>query len=105
MEVEMRLSRTISAEAALACGFLLTALALVAPTSVAEARNHAPVSRYLALHHKSVDPRATARVPAGTVLFSPDFFGFPAPRRAETDGLSRNPEDCVRYICIDNGGG
>src|SRR5271167_4328268 len=29
----------------------------------------------------------------------------PAPREPETDGLSRNPADCVKYGCIDNGGG
>jgi hypothetical protein len=29
----------------------------------------------------------------------------PAPREPETDGLSRNPDDCAKYGCIDNGGG
>jgi hypothetical protein len=53
MEDEMRLSRNISAKGALACGFLLMALALAAPSSAAEVKNHAPVSRYLALHHSS----------------------------------------------------
>ena len=96
----MRLSRSMSAEAGLVCGFILTALALAAPSSVAEAKNHAPVSRYLTFHHKSVDPRATAQVPATPVLFY-----VPAPRKPETDGLSRNPDDCVKYGCIDNGGG
>ncbi len=104
----MRHSRHIKAEATLAFGFLLMALALAAPSSAAEAKNHAPVGRYLALHHRSVDPRATAQVPA-----APAFFLFdggsgsyvPAPRKPETDGLSRNPDDCVKYGCIDNGGG
>ena len=101
----------MSAEAGLACGFVLTALALAAPNSVAHAGSSASVSRYLtvhhnSVHHKSVDPRAIAQVPATPALFSPDFFGsyIPAPRKPETDGLSRNRADCVRYGCIDNGG-
>jgi hypothetical protein len=66
MEDEMRHSRSIKAEATLACGFLLMALVLAAPSS-------------------------------GSYV--------PAPRKPETDGLSRNPDDCVKYGCIDNGGG
>jgi hypothetical protein len=106
MENEMRLSRSRSAAAALACGLVLTALALAAPNSVAEASSVAPVSRYLTFHHKSVDPRAIAQVPATPALFSPAFFGsyIPAPRTPETDGLSRNRADCVKYGCIDSGG-
>ena len=102
----MRLSRSMNAEVALACGFVLTALVLAAPNSVAEASNTATASHY-ALHHKSVDPRAVAQVPAKPALFSLPFFGsyVPAPRTPETDGLSRNPADCVKYGCIDNGGG
>jgi hypothetical protein len=107
MEVEMRLSRSISAKGALACGFLLITLALEAPTFAAEARNHAPVSRHLTLHHRSFDPRTTALAPAATGLFWPGSFGsyVPASTQPETDGLSRNPDDCARYGCIDSGGG
>ena len=103
----MRLSRSMSAEAGLACGLVLAALALAAPSTVAVAGGDAPVSRYLTFHYKSVDPRAVAQVPAKPALFSLPFFGsyVPAPRTPETDGLSRNPNDCVRYGCIDNGGG
>jgi hypothetical protein len=79
MEDEMRRSK---AEATLACGFLLMALA--APSSAPEAKNHV----------------------------GPDFFLFDGPdsifplrRNHETDGLSRNPDDCAKYGCIDNGGG
>jgi hypothetical protein len=105
MEDKMRLSTSISAKAALASGFLLAGLALAAPTSAAEP-DHAPVSRHLALHHRSIDPRFTARVPATTAPFWPDFGSYvPAQREPETDGLSRNPDDCVKYGCIDNGGG
>jgi hypothetical protein len=75
MEDEMRLSRNISAKGALACGFLLMALALAAPSSTAEVKNHAPVSRYLALHHRSVDPRTTALAPAGPAFFLFDGSG------------------------------
>ena len=103
----MRLSTNTSAKAALACGFLLATLALAAPTSAAEAKNHAPVGRHLTLRHESIDPRAVARVPAAAGPLWLDFFGSyaPAPRKPETDGLSRNPDDCARYGCIDNGGG
>jgi hypothetical protein len=102
----MRLSRSMRTEAALACGFVMTALALATPDSVAYAGSAPSVSRYLTLHHRSVNPRATAEVPATPALFAPSFFGsyVPAPREPETDGLSRNRADCVRYGCIDNGG-
>ena len=100
----MRLSRSMSAEAGLACAFALATLALATPNSVAHAGSSAPVSRHLTFHHKSVDPRAIAQVPATPALFSLDFFGsyIPAPRKPETDGLSRNRADCV-YGCIDSG--
>ena len=103
----MRLSRSISAEATFACGFLLMALALAAPSSVAEAKNLAPVSRHLALHHETIDPRAAAQVPAAPAFFLFDSSGsyVPAARKPETDGLSRNPDDCAKYGCIDSGGG
>jgi hypothetical protein len=102
----MRLSRSRSVEAALACGFVLTALALATPNSIAYAGNASPVSRHRTLHHRSVDPRAIAEVPATPALFTPSFFGsyVPPPREPETDGLSRNRADCVKYGCIDNGG-
>jgi len=102
----MRLSRSMSAEAGLACAFALAALALATPNSTAYAAGASPVSRHLTLHHRSVDPRAIAEVPATPALFTPGFFGsyVPAPREPETDGLSRNRADCVRYGCIDSGG-
>jgi hypothetical protein len=99
MENEMRLSRSGHAGVALACGFVLTALILAASSSVAEAGGSATVTRHLTLHHEPFDPRATAQVPAAPTLFSPPSFGsyVPAPRKPETDGLSRNPNDCVKY--------
>ena len=99
----MRLSRNTA--------FALAALALATPNSVAHADSSAPVGHYLTVHHKSVDPRATAEVPTTSDLFWSGFrsvlFGssyVPAPRKPETDGLSRNRADCMRYGCIDNGG-
>ena len=105
MEDEMRLSRSRSGEAGLAFAFALTALALAAPDSVAQAGSPAPVGRYRTVHH-IVDPRGTAEVPATPALFWPGLFGsyVPAPRKPETDGLSRNPADCVKYGCIDSNG-
>jgi len=49
-------------------------------------------------HHRVAD-FAKARA-----LVSPGSY-VPAPRKPETDGLSRNPDDCAKYGCIDNGGG
>ena len=51
-------------------------------------------------HHmaKFADAKALAPVwatPAAAVPFSAH----------ETDGLSRNPDDCAKYGCIDDGGG
>jgi hypothetical protein len=105
MEDEMRLSRSMSTEAGLACAFALAALALAAPNSIAHAGSTAPVSRYLTVP-QTIDPRATAQVPATPTFFSLPSFGsyVPAPRKPETDGLSRNPADCVKYGCIDSNG-
>ena len=49
-------------------------------------------------HHRIADS-AKARA-----LVSPGFY-VPAPRNPATDGLSRNPDDCAKYGCIDNSGG
>jgi hypothetical protein len=71
----MRLSRSINAEATFACGFLLMALALAAPSSAAEAKNHAPVSSYLALHHRSlisVPPLRSQRCRLSSYSTGPD---------------------------------
>jgi len=49
-------------------------------------------------HHRVADfAKARALVSPGSDV--------PAPREPETDGLSRNPDDCAKYGCIDNGGG
>ena len=69
----MRLSRSMSVEAALACGLVLTALALAAPNSVAEASSVAPVSRYLTFHHT----RRSLLTPANLLLSRAKFVGRP----------------------------
>jgi hypothetical protein len=101
----MKFSRRVRAKATFACGFLLTTLALATPTFAAEARNHVPMNGHLTSHYRSVDP-PTAPAPGAIGPFWPDFLGpyDPAPRKPETDGLSRDREDCARYGCIDNGG-
>jgi hypothetical protein len=48
---------------------LALTLASLGSVKIAFADDNAPVSRYLTFHHKSVDPRATAHVPATPVLF------------------------------------
>ena len=49
-------------------------------------------------HHRVAD---FANVRA---LVTPGSY-VPAARKPETDGLSRNPDDCAKYGCIDNSGG
>jgi hypothetical protein len=50
----------------------------------------------------AVDPRAVAYAPFLGVL--PYASGAQDYSYRETDGLSRAPDDCVRWGCIDNGG-
>ena len=53
--------------------------------------------------HKPPDHRIADSAKARALVSSGSYV--PAPRKPETDGLSRNPDDCVKYGCIDNGGG
>jgi hypothetical protein len=137
MDDEMRLYDSITADAGVACGFVLAALALATPDSVALAQSNASVSRHQtaqlmtvalrraqearlgvrqhASHRRPLlgaaewsrewDPRAISQVPAAPAFFLFDWSQsyVPAPRKPETDGLSRNPDDCIAYGCIDNG--
>ena len=78
----------------IALGFILSVplFALRAHGARAYEAGHKPP------HHRIADsakPRA---------LVSPGSY-VPAPRKPETDGLSRNPDDCLKYGCIDNSGG
>jgi hypothetical protein len=56
----MRLSRSKTGEAGLACGFVLAALALAAPNSVALAQSSAAMSPHHTIYHKAIHPRAAA---------------------------------------------
>jgi hypothetical protein len=57
-----------------------------------------------AIHHRIVAaPRAEALVPV-TILPARSPWSSPFSYH-ETDGLSRDPGDCLKYGCIDNGGG
>jgi hypothetical protein len=53
--------------------------------------------RHVPHHHRTVVTRAQA--PRAAILAA----ARPAFGDNETDGLSRNPDDCVTYGCIDNG--
>ncbi len=78
---------------------LALGIALAAPLS-ADALG-GPVHYYRTIRHRSVAMRAEA--PGQAAIFAPArpaTFGD-----HETDGLSRNPDDCVTYGCIDSGGG
>ena len=71
-------------------------------------RPHRPVLSHRTIHHLAVVHHATFSAPAvGARAEVPDAAGpWPHPSNGhETDGLSRNPDDCARYGCVDNGGG
>jgi hypothetical protein len=81
---------------------LALGIALAAPASAsafAALNVDRPVHHDRATHHRSLAMRAQAPAPA--TIFS--FAGSPTFGDNETDGLSRNPDDCVTYGCIDNG--
>jgi hypothetical protein len=56
-------------------------------------------------HYRPALNRALALAPAPAAapvlgFWSPTYI--PAPEEHETDGLSRNPNDCITYGCVDN---
>jgi hypothetical protein len=61
---------------------------------------------YGTVHHSRPIPHRSlamrAETPAVVRMVAP--ARMPAFGDNETDGLSRNPADCVTYGCIDNGG-
>jgi hypothetical protein len=61
-----------------------------------------PLHKYRTIHHRTLVARAEAPAPA--LSSAPGAWPYPLSAH-ETDGLSRNPDDCVKYGCIDNGGG
>ena len=94
------------------CGSCLLALGIVLASPVAACateRSHTPVLSHRAIHHRAVVYHDTifvrralagrAEAPVGARPWRDPF----KPR--ETDGLSRDPNDCASYGCVDNGGG
>jgi hypothetical protein len=80
---------------------LALGIALAAPISAYAALNdYGTVHHSRAIHHRSLAMRAQA--PAAVTIFAPAWSR--ASSAKETDGLSRNPDDCAAYGCIDNGG-
>jgi hypothetical protein len=96
----MRLSHTVLSTAALAFG-----LAFAASIS-AGAKEPARVFRHTAHVSRTMPRNATALVGDPSIGSAFDVpFASPSPRAAhvpETDGLSRNVDDC-KFGCIDNG--
>ena len=84
----------VSVKTATALSFILAVplFALPAHGAPAYEAGHKP------LHHRIAD---SAKAGA---LVSPGSY-VPAPGNPATDGLSRNPDDCAKYGCIDNSGG
>jgi hypothetical protein len=77
--------------------FVMLASLVAAPVAATPApRESSPAHR--AIHHRTLAMRAEAPVPA--TIF-PGWGPWPYPLNYHrTDGLSRNPEDCLRYGCI-----
>ena len=75
---------------------LALGIALAVPLSAGGALGE-PVRHYR--HHRTTAVRAEA--PAAAILAPVR----PAFGTDETNGLSRNPDDCARWGCVDNGGG
>ncbi len=82
----------LSAAAALALGVILAA-PIDGTASVHKHRFHAHHA-YKAVQSGKIEPRSTAQIPAEP---APSFFPHIAPTirgQGDTDGLSRNPDDC-----------
>ena len=88
--------------------FVLLASLATSPLASAALPDDVKTIRYLhrvyghaqrAVETKGTEPDATARLPAGVFVSGPQPYPFSDHR---TDGLSRNPADCLRYGCIDN---
>jgi hypothetical protein len=80
---------------------LALAIGLAAPVAAtAAAARYGPVHTHRAIHHSISTMRAQ------TLAAAPAYLPvWPKPSGGhETDGLSRNPDDCASYGCIDNGG-
>jgi hypothetical protein len=75
---------------------LALGIALAAPLS-AHAAFGGPVHHYRPIHHRSVAMRTEAPAPAVAVAPAARI-----PSALELQGLSRNPDDCVKYGCVGN---
>jgi hypothetical protein len=74
---------------------LVLGIALAAPVSAYAAAND-----YKPVHHRIVVAHALAPAPpTGYFVASPQPYPF---NYHETDGLSRNLDDCVKYGCVDS---
>ena len=87
----------LSATAALAIGVILAAPiaanAYVDATPIHKHRFQAHHA-YKAVQTGKIEPRSTAQIPAEpTPSFFPHIAPYP-PGQGDTDGLSRNPDDC-----------
>ena len=67
----------------------------VTPSPIGKLSNQTQRSTLRAMAYAHLGPLSLFG--QGTALFSVQENG-----NRETDGLSRNPDDCVRYGCIDN---
>ncbi len=87
----------LSAAAALALGVILSA-----PIAASAADTATPIQKHRVHHHHAyksvrterIEPGSIAQVPAWP---EPSFFPYIAPyppSQGDTDGLSRNPDDC-----------
>ena len=79
--------------------FVMLASLVAAPVAATPAHaGSSPAWAHRAIHHRTLALRAEAPVPA--TIF-PGWGPSPYPLNYHrTDGLSRNPEDCLGYGCI-----
>ena len=77
-----------------------------ASESVANPVHRHPVVRHRVVDHRqALDSRAVAYAPVLPFFgLSPYASSVYNDSSHETDGLSRNPADCVRWGCVDNSG-
>ena len=107
--------------------FMMLASLVAAPVAAASSENDVKPIHHLhhvyrhaqkAVETEVIQPNATTPGPRDIGLslsraeaFATIFAAFPGRGPStyplnyhETDGLSRNPDDCLKYGCIDNGG-
>jgi hypothetical protein len=89
----------ISVAAPLALGIALTSSAAFAASG-----GYEQLHGHRTIHHRiAAAPRAEALAPV-TLLPARGPWSYPFDVQ-RTDGLSRDPNDCLKYGCIDSGGG